>query len=157
MSLDSMQEVPRKPTARSRVTNGKTLIAGIDGRSTWVRRCRDLISLHVADKGGEGAVSEAERAIIRRAAVLITELELMESKFAAAGGAPDIASLDAYQRASNSLRRMLESIGLPRRARDVSPPTLAELRARRASAVPAHAISAACAVEAPACRVEADE
>jgi hypothetical protein len=98
-------------------------------------------------------VSEAERAIIRRAAVLITELELMESKFAAAGGAPDIASLDAYQRASNSLRRLLESTGLQRRSRDITP-TLSTYLAGKAAAArsgPAGASSA------PAVSAEEDQ
>jgi hypothetical protein len=38
------------PQARSRVTNGKQLFADatVDGRSTWARRLRDLIDLHVA-------------------------------------------------------------------------------------------------------------
>jgi hypothetical protein len=105
---------------RSQVTNGR-LLPNVDGRSTWARRCRDLIGLHVADKGGDASVSEAERAIIRRAAVLITELEIMEARFAVSDGASDIAELDAYQRAANSLRRLLESVGIQRRARDVTP------------------------------------
>jgi hypothetical protein len=32
-----------KPTARSRVTNSRALLPGVDGRSTWMRRFRDLI------------------------------------------------------------------------------------------------------------------
>jgi hypothetical protein len=80
-----------------------------------------LIELHTADKGGDGNVSEAERAIIRRASVLIVELERREHDFALAEGTPSIAELDAYQRAANSLRRLLESVGLERRPRDVMP------------------------------------
>jgi hypothetical protein len=79
------------------------------------------MSLHVADLGGDDNVSEAERAILRRAAVLVVELERLEAQWASAGGAPDIATLDAYQRAANSLRRLLEAVGLKRRMRDVSP------------------------------------
>jgi hypothetical protein len=104
---------------RSQVTNGR-LLPNVDGRSTWARRCRDLIGLHVADKGGDENVSEAERAIIRRAAVLITECEILEGKFALTEGASE-RDLDLYQRTANSLRRLLEAIGLQRRSRDVTP------------------------------------
>jgi hypothetical protein len=86
-----------------------------------VRRLRDLVELHIGDLGGEGNISEAERAIVRRAGVLIVELERMEVAFAMAEGAPDTAALDAYQRAANSLRRLLESVGLKRRQRDITP------------------------------------
>jgi hypothetical protein len=43
-----------------------------------------------ADLGGDQNISEAERAIIRRAAVIITELERMEKDFARSDGAPGI-------------------------------------------------------------------
>jgi len=110
-----------KPEARSRISNGSQLLAGVDGRSTWARRLRDLIELHTNDLGGDANISEAERAIVRRASVLIVELERMETDFALANGAPNIATLDAYQRAAGNLRRLLESLGLQRRARDVTP------------------------------------
>jgi len=110
-----------KPEARSRISNGSQLLAGVDGRSTWARRLRDLIELHTNDLGGDANISEAERAIVRRASVLIVELERMETDFALADGAPNIATLDAYQRAAGNLRRLLESLGLQRRARDVTP------------------------------------
>jgi hypothetical protein len=111
------------PTARSKISNRAAALPGVDGRSTWVRRLRDLIDSHTSDLGGEGAVSEAERSIIRRVATLTVELERLEVEFAAAGSAqPD--QLDLYQRTANSLRRLLEAIGLQRRTRDVTPDPL---------------------------------
>src|SRR5262249_17078798 len=109
-----------KPEARSRISNGSQLLAGVAGRSTWARRLRDLIELHTNDLGGDANISEAERAIVRRASVLIVELERMETDFALANGAPNIATLDAYQRAAGNLRRLLEALGLERRQRDVT-------------------------------------
>jgi hypothetical protein len=95
----------------------------VDGRSTWVRRLRDLMGLYLSDLGGDDAVSEAERSIIRRIATLTVELERMEAAFAVAGEArPD--QLDLYQRTANSLRRLLEAIGLQRRSKDVTPDPL---------------------------------
>jgi len=70
---------------RSRITNGTSLLADVDGRSAWARRCRDLIALHTDDLGGADAVSTAEASIVRRAAVLTMELERMEQAFAKAG------------------------------------------------------------------------
>ena len=121
MSGGSRVEVGNKGHARSRVTNGSSILPGVDGRSTWVRRLRDLINLHTADLGGEDNVSAAEQAIIRRASVLIVELERLELKFATDGEASPF-DLDLYQRMANSLRRLLEAVGLQRRARDVTPP-----------------------------------
>jgi hypothetical protein len=103
-------------TNRSRITNG-AVVDG-DGRSAWARRMRDLISLHLSDLGGEDNVSEAEKSIIRRVATLTVELERMEAVFAEAGEAQP-EQLDLYQRAAGNLRRLLETIGLERRARPV--------------------------------------
>jgi hypothetical protein len=107
--------------ARSRVSNRSHILPGVDGRSTWVRRLRDLVNLHTADLGGEAVTSEAERSIIRRAATLTVELERLELKFATAGEADSI-DLELYQRTANSLRRMLETIGIKRVPRDITPP-----------------------------------
>jgi hypothetical protein len=93
-----------------------------------------LIALHVADKGGEENVSESERAIIKRAATLIVECEIMEGKFALAEGASERA-LDLYGRTANTLRRLLETIGLQRRARDVT--TLVDYLGAKPAAAPA--------------------
>ena len=128
--LDRSSVVAGSKKARSAMTNGAVL-PGIDGRSAWVRRLKDLIALHVADLGGDENISEAERAIIRRAAVIITELERMERDFALSEGAPGVIELETYQRAANSMRRLLEAVGLQRRARDVTP-TLSDYLARAA-------------------------
>jgi hypothetical protein len=111
----------RSPAPRSRVTAGKALFADGTGdmRLGWARRMRDIFETHISDMGGDDAVSEAERSIARRAAVLTTELERMEALFAI-DDAPD-GMLDLYQRTANSLRRMLETLGLKRRAKDVTP------------------------------------
>ena len=76
--------------------------------------------MHLSDLGGDDAVSEAERSIIRRAAALTVELERMEVVFAVAGEASR-EQIDLYQRTANSLRRLLESVGIKRVPRDVTP------------------------------------
>src|SRR6516225_8698702 len=121
---------------RSRITNGSALLPGVDGRSAWVRRAKDLIREHLADLGGFDNVSAAERSIIRRASVLTIELERLEVRFATAGEA-SATDLDLYQRTAGNLRRLLEAVGLQRRARDVTPSLaeyLASLRQSEAEA-----------------------
>lgn len=119
--LDRTPAVLSKKKARSRVTNGRSLLPrGVDGRSLWYRRFKDLNVLHLSDLGGEDHVSEAERAIVRRAATIIVALEQLEFKFAQEGEATP-QQLELYQRLSNTMRRLLESVGLQRRSRDVTP------------------------------------
>jgi hypothetical protein len=89
------------------------------------------MQLHLSDLGGDAAVSEAERSIIRRCATLTVELERMEAVFAVTGEAqPD--QLDLYQRTAGSLRRLLEAVGLERRAKNVTPDLHAYLEAKAA-------------------------
>ena len=125
MTADSGRKVARHKKGRSRVSNGSEILAGVDGRSVWARRFRDLLAAHVEDLGGPDVVSEAERSLLRRASALEVELERLEARFAAAGdGGPDVADLDLYQRTTNTLRRLLDTVGLERRSRDVTPDAL---------------------------------
>lgn len=120
-----------KAAHRSRVTNGSAVLPDVDGRTTWVRRLRDLIEAHIDDLGGEVAVSQAERSIVRRVATMTVELERMEAKFATAGEAKP-AELDLYQRTAGNLRRLLEALGLKRRQRNVTPELSAYIQGRAA-------------------------
>ena len=133
MPGDSKPQAAKKATAKSRITNGRTLLANVDGRSLWARRLRDLIELHVADLGGPDAISEAEKSIVRRVATLTVELERLEAEFAQAGGA-DADGLDLYQRTAGNLRRLLDAIGIRRRPRDVTPSLKEYIEAKAGSA-----------------------
>ena len=128
---DRPKVAPAKDPLRSRITNGSALLPGVDGRSAWVRRCKDVIAEHVADLGGFDSTSAAERSIIRRASTLTVELERLEAKFATSGAASD-SDLDLYQRTAGNLRRLLEAIGIQRRPRDVTP-TLNDIAAEIAA------------------------
>src|SRR5262245_61851033 len=97
---------------RSAITNGSSVLLDVDHRSGWMRRLRDLISLHMSDLGGDDNASEAERSLVRRAAMLELQLELMDQRIAQAGGEATSAQLADYQRATGALRRLLTSIGL---------------------------------------------
>jgi hypothetical protein len=113
--------------ARSRTSNGRFLFGrDVDQRGAYPRRLRDLLSEHIQDLGGETNTSLAERSILRRIATISVELELLERKFVIANGA-SAQDLQLYLSASNTLRRLLEAVGLPRRAKDVTPPTWEEI------------------------------
>jgi hypothetical protein len=113
-SVDRAVVERRSSKQRSRITNGSALLPGVDQRGAWIRRCKDVLAQHLGDKPDATA---AEQAIIRRAAVLIVECERLERQFALAGEA-DPMTLDLYGRVAGNMRRLLESVGLERRARD---------------------------------------
>jgi hypothetical protein len=114
----------RNPNPRSkqatRIRNGSTILPGVDGRSVWVKRAKELLTAHINDLGGEENCTNAEQAIIRRCVVLITELERRECQFALSEGATD-EQLDIYARVASNLRRLLEAVGLQRRPREILP------------------------------------
>jgi hypothetical protein len=115
-----------KVYARTRQSNGSQLLPGIDNRNLWARRCKDLILAHVNDLGGLDNISEAEKSIVRRASVLVSQLEILEAKFARANGNASNKDLDIYQRMCGALRRLYDAIGMKRRPRDLGP-SLGEL------------------------------
>jgi hypothetical protein len=122
--------VPRPKKNRAKVSNGRALYLKLkegqeyNANSAYARRLRDLINAFVSDLGGVDACSEAERALIRRAAVLIHQMEILEASWTQNGGAASEKSLIVYQRCTGALRRYLRDLGLKRRPRDVSPPHL---------------------------------
>jgi hypothetical protein len=106
---------------RSRVSNGNELSPAIDGRSCYGRRLRDLIGLHVSDLGGVSNISAGEGSLIRRVACITVELEHLEGRFARAEGGATPEELQLYCGASSVLNRLLTSLGLRRRPKDVTP------------------------------------
>ncbi len=128
MPPDSTVETIAKPTARSRISNGRELFLGdVDGRSREARRFRDIYASLVQHLGGENEITEAERHLAKRAASLCVWCEVEEGKLAAESGDFDVGP---YTTGVNSLRRLLADLGLGRRARDVTP-TLEQYAAER--------------------------
>jgi hypothetical protein len=102
---------------RSAVTNGNRQFAqGGDGRTAWVRRWRDLAALHETDGGDVSTMSEGRKSLCRRAATLEVNLEQLEAHMSEGQG----VDLDVYNRLAGNLRRILETLGLERKAVDVS-------------------------------------
>jgi hypothetical protein len=114
-----------KPTFRSRVTAGLTLLPSVDGRSHWARIMRDTYLGLLTHAGGADYVSETKRLMARRVAACEAELIHLEDKFATIrteGGEPKISDLDVYGRLAGQQRRCLEALGWDRTPRDVTPP-----------------------------------
>ncbi len=118
---------PKIKDLRSKVTNGKRVFAiGGDGRGAWTRRWKDLHEAHIADLGGPAGLSTAQVSLCRRVAALEVQLEQLEARMSEGDLTVD---LDQYGRLAGHLRRILETLGVERKQRDVTP-TLASIVAR---------------------------
>jgi len=105
----------RAKRPRSAVTSGRRQFVLGNPNSAWARRFHDLVQGHVADAGGRDLLSEAQFALCKRAAGLECELEQMEGRMSLG----ERVDLDRYGRAASHLRRILESLGLQRRPREI--------------------------------------
>jgi hypothetical protein len=122
-------------------------LADIDRRGSAYRRVEGLISSFEADLGGRDSISVAERQLLQRSAVLGGLCESIEAAWLAGEEIDPVQ----YTTLINAQRRCLESVGLQRRSRDVSPPSLASYLAERpASVAPIEAASTPIAENAKA-------
>ena len=106
----------RKPHGRSRLTNKKDLLPGVDGRTVVYRRFRDIASQVALDQGGLDQLSEARLQLVRRfaaAAVLAEQLE------AALANGQEI-NVAEHGLLCSTLVRIAQRIGINRVPRDVS-------------------------------------
>jgi hypothetical protein len=107
---------------RSAVTNGARLFVEGSGTSAWSRRYADLIAGHVGDMGGRDMISEAQFSLIKRASCIEVELEVLEGRLSQG----ELVDLDCFGRGASHLRRILETLGLERKPKDIGP-TLGDL------------------------------
>jgi hypothetical protein len=101
----------------------------LDRRTSAYRETRRLIDEIETDLGGGDRLSTGERQLVQRAAVLGALLEDTESRWI------NGVSIDpvSYCTVVNAQRRVLETIGLQRRARNVTP-TLEQYLAQKRDA-----------------------
>jgi hypothetical protein len=100
---------------RSRITNGKDLLPGIDGRSAAARRYRDIVGAILVDQGGADLCSESRLQLIRRFAAAAVLAEQLEGRLAN-GEQIDVAE---HATLSSTLVRLATRIGIERVPRDV--------------------------------------
>ena len=117
MRPESTVLADRKPTARSRVTNGRDLLPGVDGRSIVARRYRDILAALTSDMGGDDRMSEARRQLCRRFTALSVQAETLEARLAHC----EPIDLGQYALISSTLVRLASRLGIERRARDIKP------------------------------------
>jgi len=118
---------PRSATNRSRVTNGRGLfVEPGQGRTREARRFRDVLAEIVSDLGGPDTLSEGQRQLARRAAMLSTQCEMMEG-LAVAGKAIDI---ELFGSITDRLGRVFQRLGLRRKQRDITPDLRSYLKQR---------------------------
>jgi hypothetical protein len=96
---------------RSIVTNGKKLVADLDGRSSTARRYKDLCSALSDDLGGVAALNAGQTALIRQAAAMVVQSEKLQ--VAVLRG--EIVDVEALTRLANAATRI---IGALRRSRE---------------------------------------
>jgi hypothetical protein len=109
MDTEQPPDIGRKAGEKIRLRT----IADLDGRTNAAKRAREMVRELEQDMGGDP--STAQRALIVRAAILTSFVADCEAAYLA-GSMPDAAWLPAVDR----LRRLLESIGLERKAKDVT-------------------------------------
>jgi hypothetical protein len=116
----------RKPQARTRVSNGKTAFLVPTGQTMAARRWRDLYAAIEADISGGGPLSEGQKQLVRRAATISIQCELMEAR----GAIGEEIDLDLYGQLTDRLGRVLQRIGIKRVPRDVTSLSLSQYLAR---------------------------
>jgi hypothetical protein len=116
VSASGIAQTKRPKRKSSGVSSGRRMFVNGDSSSAWSRRYRDIVAGHLSDLGGRSALSEAEISLVKRVSTLEIECEQAEGKLSMG----EEIDLDLYQRMTNSLRRTLETLGIDRRACDVT-------------------------------------
>jgi hypothetical protein len=96
----------RSAFVRSKVSNRSNLLAGIDGRSATARRFRDLIADLSREYCGEGALSTAEFGLIRQAAAMTLQAELLQARIVRG----EAVNADELIRLSSEARRIMTNL-----------------------------------------------
>jgi hypothetical protein len=94
------------------------------GRTAWKRSVAQTSRAMTEHLGGADLISEPESLVIRRISVFEAEMRIMEEKinFDRQRGVPmDEKFIDLYSRLANAQRRLLETVGMKRVPRDVTP------------------------------------
>jgi hypothetical protein len=102
--------------ARTGYTRFLTL-KDFDGRSRAALRVKELMAALESDLGGTDYLTQAQKMLVTRAAMLAVQAEDYEARFML--GEPH--EVDLHLATVNNLRRLLITLGLERRARNVTP------------------------------------
>ena len=98
----------------------------LDQRTAAAKAARNLVTHLTSDLGGDDQLSAGERELVKRAALCGAIVADFEARWVA--GQP--VELNEYLAAVNVQRRVLTTLGLQRRPRDVTLPSLREYLAK---------------------------
>jgi hypothetical protein len=107
----------RSRAVRVQVANGSKILPLGDGRSAQARRFRDVVAAIAEDLGGIDRLSESQRQLVRRAAMLCVSAEMEEAK-----AAHDFESFNPaeYGMLSDRVARIFGRLGIVKFAREVN-------------------------------------
>ena len=103
MYVETTRVSARPLKGRAKVSNGKKLLAGVDGRGRMARRFKDVLLDLIAEFGGAGALTTAELGLARQAAALTVRAEALQA--AVVKGEP--VSDDELIRTASEARRIM--------------------------------------------------
>jgi glutathione S-transferase len=119
-AVDTTLIEARPPDAPTKAPNGKLRLLSfndLDGRTLAARRAKQLIEAIETDLGGGDRLSQGQKELVKRAAVLGAIIASSETQWLSG----DTFELGDYLAAINAQRRILATLGLERRSRDVTP------------------------------------
>jgi hypothetical protein len=108
-----------KSKVRSAISNGKHVLSNVDHRSLEMRRLRDLLADHVSDLGSD--ISHSEKLLASRASMIALLCEMTERTFIEKKLRVSDREVACYLHAVGNLNRVLVTLGLKRRQRDITP------------------------------------
>ena len=117
--IDDDHEPDSAPLPRRSVVDGSRLrtLSDLDQRTRAAKLAQKLVSDLQADLGGEFELTAARAELIKRAALLGAMVEDLEARWLER----EPADLTTYGMLVDRQRRILEVLGLDRRARDKTP------------------------------------
>lgn len=130
MQLHDESRTNERPKLRKRRRTKITLptVATLDMRTRAGRLYRDTREALIADLGGRDQLSRAELELVERVAGLATRLNAADAELLS-GEAQSLGPAE-YATLANALNRILSTLGLKRRQKDVTPTLRAYIDAK---------------------------
>ncbi len=118
-------------TNRSAISNGNTLLPGVDGRSPEGRRYRDLFLAFADELGGVEGLSEADRVLVKHCVAVAMHSEALQVRMVRG----EHIGEEELTRLGNSLARAMAALRARQKPKS-SVPTIAEIAARHRKGTP---------------------
>jgi hypothetical protein len=99
-----------------------TSLEDLDRRTAAYRRTAETIDAIEVDLGGADMLSTMERQVVRHVALIGSMIEDLGARWLAGEGIDPVM----FATLSNAERRLYEAVGLQRRAKNVTPPSVAD-------------------------------